>query len=168
MSERPSVAIRDASVEDAAAVRAIYNPYVERTTVTFETEPVSVEQMEARIGDATVEHPWLVAEIRGRVAGYAYATSWKSRCSYRLTAESAVYVADEFHRRGVGTALYGTLLDRLRRGPAHAVLAGIALPNPASVALHERSGFVKVAHLREVGRKFDRWIDVGYWQVVFR
>ena len=108
--------------------------------------------------------PWLVAEQAGTVHAYAYASPWKARSAYRHTLEVTVYVALGRERRGLGRALYGELERRLVAAGTHVLLGGIALPNDASVALHERLGFVQVGRLREVGLKFGRWIDVGYWQ----
>lgn len=165
MPEQPAV-IRDAQARDAAAIAAIYNHYIVHTVVTFEEETIDATEMSARMADvASAGLPWLVAEIDGRVAGYAYATKWKGRSGYRFTAETTVYLDPEFTGRGLGRALYAQLLPALRTRSIHSVLGGIALPNPASVALHERIGFRKVAQLREVGFKFGRWIDVGYWEM---
>jgi phosphinothricin acetyltransferase len=122
--------------------------------------------MRARIAEVLETLPWLVHEEDGRVLGFAYASRWKGRCAYRFAAESTVYVADGHARRGIGRALYTALLSDLRARGVHCVIGGIAQPNPASVALHEALGFSKVAHFREVGWKFGRWIDVGYWEVV--
>lgn len=158
--------IRPATATDAAPVAAIYNHYIEHTVITFEEEPVSAAAMAERIARTTETYPWLVDEANGEIRGYAYATRWRERCSYRHSTESTVYLAPTQVRRGLGSALYRALLDELRRGDYRCVLGGIALPNPASVALHEKLGFHKVAHLVEVGRKFDRWIDVGYWQLM--
>jgi phosphinothricin acetyltransferase len=108
--------------------------------------------------------PWLVAEQNRQVVGYAYAGKWHGRSAYRFTAESTVYLHEQFVGCGLGRELYEALLLELRSKSVHAVIGGIALPNPASVALHEKLGFEKAAHYREVGFKFGRWIDVGYWQ----
>lgn len=157
--------IRNAIVGDAAAICAIYNPYVAGTTVTFETEAVSSEAMAGRIAEVTANFPWLVFEEDGEVGGYAYATRWRPRAAYGHSAESTIYLAPRCQRRGLGTLLYTELIQRLRAQGVHQVIGGAALPNPGSVALHERLGFRKVAHFAEVGRKFDRWIDVCYWQL---
>lgn len=159
--------IRDASAADAARLAAIYNHYVARTVVTFEVDPVETDEMRGRVaavqGDGL---PWLVAaDDAGDVIGYAYATRWRARAAYRHSVESSIYLAPDAVGRGVGRSLYQRLLERLRADGLHTVIGGAALPNPASVALHEALGFTRVAHLREVGRKFDRWIDVGYWQL---
>jgi phosphinothricin acetyltransferase len=157
--------IRTATIEDAGAICSIYNPYVLGTTVTFETEAVTPDVMRTRIADVTAAYPWLVFEENGLVGGYAYASRWRPRAAYRHSVESTVYLAPAFQRRGVGTQLYRELIDRLRSQGVHQVIGGAALPNAGSVALHERLGFKKVAHFAEVGWKFDRWIDVGYWQL---
>jgi phosphinothricin acetyltransferase len=120
--------------------------------------------MARRIRAATL--PWLVIEDDGAFAGYARAAPWKTRAAYRHTVESSVYVDALFQRRGHARRLYVALIDELRDRRVHAVLAGIALPNPASVALHESLGFVPSGTLPQVGRKFERWIDVGYWTLV--
>ena len=164
MSDAPD--IRDATPEDGAALAAIYNHYVEHTIVTFETEPVSAQDMADRIEQTTRTHPWLVMVRDGQPIGYAYATQWKARAAYSQSAETTVYLSPEHVGQGHGKTLYRALLDRLKAQSIHAALAGIALPNDASVALQERLGFEKVAHFRETGRKFGRWIDVGYWQLV--
>ena len=158
---------RPATTADAAAIAAIYNHYVLNTTVTFEEEAVGVEAMTQRITD-TLEAglPWLVVEEYTVVRGFAYAGKWKSRCAYRQSVESTVYLDRTATGCGLGTRLYASLIARLKSTETHAVIGGVALPNAASVALHEKLGFVKVAHFKEVGRKFDQWIDVEYWELL--
>ena len=107
--------------------------------------------------------PWLVWDEADDILGYAYATPWKSRSAYRYSVESAVYVRSGATGRGIGKALYAELLNRLACQGMHSVVAGISLPNPASIALHEQLGFAKVAEFPEIGRKHDRWVNVGYW-----
>jgi phosphinothricin acetyltransferase len=160
--------IRAVTSDDAAAICAIYSHHIANTIVTFEEHPVTVDDMQGRIREIIGAYPWLVLEQGRQVVGYAYASRWKSRCSYRYAAESTIYLAEGFTGRGLGTHLYRALLEALRSCPAHCVLAGISLPNPASVALHEKLGFEKVAHFKEVGWKLNRWIDVGYWQLILK
>lgn len=160
-------AIRSASVADAFALAAIYNEYVHTSIATFEESPVTAEAMARRIETGNAKWPWLVAEQDGAAVGYACANSWKPRSAYRYTVESSVYLDATCQRRGLGTALYAVLIRMLEERGTHCVIAGIALPNPASVALHEKFGFMKAAHFRENGFKFGRWIDVAYWQRVF-
>ncbi len=159
--------IRPALPADAERICEIYNHYVTNTVVTFEEESVTASEMRARMA-AIFEHlPWLVLERDGIIAGYAYAAPWKTRIGYRFTVESSIYLAPEQVDRGFGSLLYRALLDKLRALNVHCVIGGAALPNPASVALHEKLGFQHVAHLRQVGCKFGRWIDVAYWQQLF-
>lgn len=160
----PTSTIRDATAADAAAIAAIYNHYIATSTATFEVDPVEQDSMEARMHEVIDGgYPYLVAEVDRRVIGYAYAARYRPRAAYAQTVETSVYVAHDTVARGIGTALYTALFERLRGFPLHAAIAGIALPNPGSVALHEKFGFTQVGQLPEVGRKFDRWIDVGYW-----
>lgn len=157
--------IRAAVAADAVAIAAIYNHYVRETVVTFEEEPVAVDAIAARIGQvAAAGLPWLVAERAGVVVGFAYAAPWKERTAYRYSVECTVYLAPGLEGRGIGSALYSALFERLEQAGIHAVIAGIALPNERSVALHENFGMTKVAQFKEVGFKFGRWVDVGYWQ----
>jgi len=161
------VAIRRATLEDAPAVARIYNPYIRSTAITFEEVEVSAEEIASRMrAVADALRPWLVLEEAGSVIGYAYASRWHARSAYRHTAETTIYLDASACGRGHGRRLYGTLLDQLRGLPVHVVVGVIALPNDASVALHEKLGFEKVAHYRAVGRKFDRWLDVGAWQLL--
>lgn len=158
--------IRPAVASDAAALAAIYNPYIEKTVITFEEQPISPAEMAQRVEEVrSASLPWLVVEAGGPIAGYAYASKWKGRCAYRYSVESTVYLDAQQTGKGLGTQLYRALLDELLRPKIHAVIGGIALPNEASVKLHERLGFKKVAHFPEVGFKFGRWVDVGYWQL---
>jgi len=158
--------IRNGTPEDAASIASIYNHYVLNSAITFETDAVTPDEIASRIREVTgAGLPWVIAERNGRVAGYAYASKWKGRCAYRFSVESSVYIDAEYTRQGIGAELYDALLARLRCGNTHVVIGGIALPNEGSVALHERLGFRKVAHFSEVGFKFERWIDVGYWQI---
>ncbi|MGF1647431.1 MAG: GNAT family N-acetyltransferase [Kineosporiaceae bacterium] len=161
--------LRDATADDAAAIAAVYNPYVADTIVTFEEEPVTAREMASRVaGVRGAGLPWLVADTTQGVVGYASAGAWRSRAAYRHSVEISAYLAPRARGRGVGAALYGELFQRMRAAGVHTVAAGIALPNDASVALHERAGMRKVAHFPEVGRKLGRWIDVGYWATVIR
>ena len=161
------IVIRAVAESDASPIAEIYNHYVATTVITFEEEPVSAPEMARRIGDvASASLPWLVAEREGRVAGYAYASQWKARSAYRFSVEVTVYVHPGCPRLGIGRRLYEELLSALKARGIHAAFGVIALPNEASVTLHERFGFAKVAHLSEVGFKFGRWIDVGYWELM--
>ena len=158
--------IRAATTADCDAIARIYEHYVLTTIVSFEEQSVSSAQITERI--ATVRAaglPWLVAEEGGRVVGYAYASKWHARAGYRFTVESTVYLDPTATGRGTGSLLYEALLTAVRPTGAHVVMATIALPNPVSVALHEKFGFAKVGHLREIGFKLERWIDIGYWQL---
>ena len=160
--------IRPAAEADASVLADIYNPYVLETIVTFEEAAIKPSNMAARIAEAADAHlPFLVAESAGTPVGFAQASKWKGRCAYRYSAETTVYVARGHWRRGLGKALYTTLLEQLQHSGCHAAIGGIALPNESSVHLHERLGFAKVAQFREVGYKFGKWIDVGYWQRLF-
>jgi len=158
--------VRTATIRDADAIATIYNHYVVHTVVTFEEEPVSGPEMTRRMEEVFQwSLPWLVAEDPdGRVVGYAYATKWKARAAYRYSVETTVYLADNLVRKGVGTLLYTELFRCLKERGIHAAIGGIALPNVASVALHEKFGMRKVAHFEEVGFKFGKWVDVGYWE----
>jgi phosphinothricin acetyltransferase len=159
--------IRDAAGDDAESVCRIYNHYIRETIVTFEEQPVSPATMAERIENvAAAALPWLVAEREGVILGYAYASKWHTRAAYRHSTETTVYLASDAIAQGVGTKLYQVLLERLRSRGLHVAIGGIALPNAASIALHEKLGFRKVAHFSEVGFKFGKWIDVGYWQVL--
>jgi phosphinothricin acetyltransferase len=160
----PTPSIRDATLLDADTIAAIYNHYIATSTATFEVDQIGGDEEATRMrGVVDGGYPYLVAEVDGQVVGYAYAAQYRPRAAYAHTVETSVYVATDTVSCGVGTALYTALFDRLQSFPLHVALAVIALPNPGSVALHERFGFTQVGQLPEVGRKFDRWIDVGFW-----
>jgi L-amino acid N-acyltransferase YncA len=162
-----SFEIRPASSKDADAIARIYNHYVENTVITFEEEPVSVQAMAARITEVQdLFLPWLVAEVEARVVGYAYAGRWKARSAYRHTVETTVYLERGQQGRGIGTSLYAALLPILRAQGMHVAIGGAALPNDASVALHQKLGFERVATFHQVGFKHGRWVDVAYWELV--
>ncbi len=159
--------IRAVRSSDAEAIARIYNRHVLDTIATFEETLVTAQEMAARIAEIGASSlPWLVAEESGNVLGYAYAARWKSRSAYRHSVETTIYLDAASEGRGVGSQLYGALINQLRLLKIHAAMGGVSLPNDASVRLHERLGLQKVAHFRQVGFKFDRWIDVGYWQLL--
>jgi L-amino acid N-acyltransferase YncA len=162
--ESPASRLRAASAADAARLAEIYNFYVRETVVTFEEQPVSDAEMARRIADITARWPWLLAERAGRVVGYAYAGPWKPRSAYRHSVECTVYLEPAAVGRGDGRRLYEALLTQLPAHGAHVAIGGIALPNEQSIVLHEKCGFRKIGQFHEVGWKFGRWIDVGYWQ----
>ena len=158
--------IRQAVATDAEAVARIYNYYIRETIVTFVEQPVSTSEMAERIAQtAAASLPWLVAGQSDTLVGYAYASKWKERSAYRFSVETTIYLAPGCFGKGVGTSLYQALLKQLKVLGLHVAIGCVALPNAASVALHEKLGFRKVAHFGEVGFKFDKWIDVAYWQL---
>jgi phosphinothricin acetyltransferase len=161
------VSIRPVESSDSGAIADLYNFYVRDSIVTFEEEPVSAAEITRRVeGVRMAGLPWLIAEQSGQLLGYAYASPWKVRSAYRFSVEVTVYVAPEHAGRGIGSKLYSPLFPMLQARQIHSAIGGIALPNDASIALHEKFGLKKVAHFYEVGFKFNRWIDVGYWQRV--
>jgi phosphinothricin acetyltransferase len=167
MEERSTLlTIRPATAADAPAFCQIYNPFIADTIVSFETEPVTHADMQERIRRISAEYLWLTAEGNARVAGYAYATRWRTRAAYDHTVEVAIYVHPDARGQGVGRVLYSALFAQLRQRGIHAVIGGVSLPNEASVAFHEACGFKPIGIYPEVGRKFDRWIDVGFWQLM--
>jgi L-amino acid N-acyltransferase YncA len=144
---------------------AIYGPIVRDTVISFEYEPPTITEMEARLLAIQGQYPWLVAERDGQLAGYAYGSSFRSRAAYQWTAEVTVYVHPDHHRHGVARALYEALFDRLRAQGHASAVAVITLPNAPSVALHERLGFAPVGVFRRAGFKLGQWYDIGCWQL---
>lgn len=160
------MAIRPADPgRDAAACAAIYAPYVRDGAISFDEVPPTSDQMAERMRAVLATHAWLVEELDGEVVGYAYASTHNARAAYRWAADVAVYVHPGRHRRGVGRRLYEALLDLLRARGFRTACAGITLPNPKSVGIHEAFGFVPVGVYRRVGWKQCAWHDVGWWQL---
>lgn len=156
--------IRNANSDDAPAIQAIYAPIVAETAISFEEEIPSVAEMASRIKAFQETHVYLAAEgADGRLAGYAYSSPHRTRAAYQTSVDVTVYVAESARGLGVGKALYQALLPATAKRGFHAAFAGITLPNPGSVALHESVGFKPVGVYHEVGRKFGRWHDVGWW-----
>ena len=164
LGQHGQVGVRIAVEADAAAVRDIYAPTVESSAISFELEVPSVVEMAARIVDRLPSYPWLVAEEAGDVVGYAYAGRFAVRAAYAWSVETSVYVAERARGKGVGRALYTALFDILAAQGFRRAMAGIALPNPASVGLHESMGFTQVGVYKAVGWKLGAWQDVGWWQ----
>lgn len=156
--------VRQIVMGDAPAIQAIYAPYVNDTIVSFEEIAPNIAEVERRIAAILPHYPYLVAEVDGQVVGYAYASEHRTRAAYRTSVDVTVYVAPGAHRSGVARHLYSRLLPAAASLGYHAAFAGIALPNDASVGLHEAMGFEPVGIYREVGRKFGAWHDVGWWQ----
>lgn len=167
-AEAASAAIRLATEADAAACLAIYRPFVEGTAVSFETDVPTVADIQGRMRDVLARTPWLVCEDAVGLLGYAYATRFRSRAAYQWTVESTVYLAERARGRGLGQALYRNLLDSLRRQGFVTVYGVITLPNPGSVKLHERMGFIPLCVMEAVGHKLGRWHDVGWWRLLLQ
>ena len=158
--------IRKVKPEDAHDIALIYNHYIENSTITFETSPVTTEDMANRIADISGKYPFFVYEESGIVVGYCYAASWKKKAAYNKTVESTVYIDKDFQGKGIGRALMNKLINELKERSFHAVIACITIPNPSSVKLHEELGFRQVSEFKEVGYKFGKWLDVGDWELL--
>ena len=160
--------IRKVNIDDIHDIALIYNYYIENSTITFETSPVSSEEMAGRIVDISEKYPYFVYEESGKVIGYCYVTSWKKKAAYSQTVESTIYIAKDFQGRGIGRALMNKLINELREKSFHAIIACITIPNPISVKLHEELGFRKESEFMEVGYKFGKWLDVGDWELLLQ
>jgi phosphinothricin acetyltransferase len=160
--------IRMATPDDAAAIASIYGPYCDSTAVSFEVVAPSTEEMALRIRTTTTQFPWLVLDVDGEVAGYAYASRHAPRAAYGWSVDTAVYVASTHHRRGVARALYAALFPLLRVQGYFNAYAGIALPNPASVGLHEAEGFTLVGVYDNVGYKLGAWHAVAWYHLALQ
>ena len=159
-----SIAIRLARLADVPAIVSIYAPYVNHSTISFELVPPSEDEIAQRLVKTLARFPWLVAEIAGEVAGYAYAGTFRERAAYQWSAEISVYVHNERHGHGIGRTLYTALFTMLRAQGYRNAYGGITLPNLASVALHEAMGMTPVGVYHHVGYKAGAWHDVGWWE----
>lgn len=160
--------IRLATTTDAARILEIYAPFCEETTISFETQAPTVEEMASRIEKVLTRYPWLVWEVAGQVAGYAYASQHRERSAYRWAVDVAIYLDPRFRGQGGGRALYEELFRRLRKQGYFSAFAGIALPNEASIGLHRAVGFTSVGIYHEAGFKFGRWIDVEWYELALQ
>ncbi|PCK07384.1 MAG: phosphinothricin acetyltransferase [Alteromonadaceae bacterium] len=157
--------IRKCTTNDSKYICSIYNYYIKNTIITFEEDLVTESIISKRVETCVSGYPWLVVENEENVVvGYAYATKWAERSAYRKTVEITVYIDNKENGRGYGSALYKELLFVLSNAGFHTAIAGISLPNDASIKIHEAFGFSKVGHFVEAGLKFGKWVDVGYWQ----
>lgn len=160
--------IRLAASADAMQIAEIYRPIVLSTPISFETEAPDEQEIRRRIAAASSRFPWLVCELQGSIAGYAYAGAHRTRAAYQWSVDASVYVHSDFRRRGIAQALYASLFEILKAQGFFNAYAGIALPNAASVALHESLGFRPIGVYRNVGYKLGRWHDVGWWHLALR
>lgn len=159
---------RLATPADAAALAAIYAPYVRDTAITFETEEPDSGEFAQRIARIAPAYPWLLAELGGEAVGYAYASEYRTRRAYRWSVEVTVYLADAARRRGIGRGLYARLFELLRAQGYVNAYGVVTLPNAASVGLHEAMGFAPIGVHRHTGYKHGAWHDVGWWQLALR
>ena len=159
-----SMIIRSATRADLPAINDIYNHYVLHSTCTYQEEPATMAEREAWFNIHGPEHPVTVLELDGQIAGWGSLSKFHPRSAYRFTVENSVYVHHELHRRGIGAALMQDLLRRATELKLHTIIAGIDTEQTPSLALHRKFGFVEVAHLKQVGFKFNRWLDVIYMQ----
>jgi len=164
--ETQDITIRTATESDLGAINAIYNYYVRQSTCTYQEEPDSLEERREWFRRHDDQHPVIVAEAEGQVAGWGSLSAYHLRSAYRRTVENSVYVRHEHHRRGIGSRLLQELIVRARDERHHAIIAGIDAEQAASVALHAKFGFEKVGHFKQVGFKFNRWLDVIYMELL--
>ena len=158
--------IRKAELKDSERICEIYNHYILNTAITFETEPVTPDEIRLRIEEISEEYPYYVYEEDGKVAGYCYLNKWHKRAAFKTTVENSIYLDPEYRGRGIGKRLLNHLIMNADTDRIHSIIACITLPNEGSVCMHEKAGFKKVSFLKEVGYKFDKWQDIGHWQLI--
>lgn len=158
--------IRTVDISDAKQLTDIYNYYVLNTIVTFDEVPFTENDFSERIKSISKTYPFIVFEESNQILGYAYANMFRQKPAYKHTVETTIYLNYEAQGKQIGTKLYTELLKLLKEQNYHAIIGGLTLPNDASIKLHEKLGFKQVAHFKEVGFKFNRWLDVGFWELV--
>lgn len=158
--------IRKVKIEDSKAIQEIYNYYITNSIVTFDEQEKTLEEFEHKISVTTKSHPWFVLEENGEIIAFAYASEWKDKSAYKQSVEGTIYIKHKHEGKGIGTNLYSYLINYLKSNGYHSILGVISLPNDSSIALHEKLKFEKVAHFKEIGRKFNKLIDVGCWQLI--
>ena len=159
--------IRNVTPSDAERICEIYNNYVLNTAITFETSAVSIEDMKQRINNIVSSgYPYIVYELENNIVGYCYLHAWSGRCAYSTSAEISIYIDKDHKHKGLGHEIMVYLLHNIDLTRFHTIIAGIALPNEASVALHEKFGFKKISHFKDIGYKLNKWRDVGHWQLL--
>jgi len=158
--------IRKITIEDAPEIMDIYNYYVDNSIVTFDIHHASLEKIQTKIRTTIERFPWIVYEENGEILGYAHGSEWKAKDAYKHSTETTVYLKHTAINKGLGTTLYKELIDQLKKLNFHALIGCITLPNGPSISLHEKLGFEKIGHFKEVGYKFEKWIDVGYWELI--
>ena len=160
--------IRKATLDDARAISGIYNHYVENTAIALEAEPITEVEAKQRIGDIINSgHLIYVGELGGKIIGFCHTQNWQNRSAYKATAEESIFLDREETGKGYGAQLLGHLLKNMDKDNVHTLIASICISNENSIRLHEKFGFKQVSHLKEVGRKFGHWHDVGHWQLIF-
>lgn len=157
--------IRKVIINDSIQIASIYNYYIKNTVITFEEEPVNEIGIASRIESISSKFPFLIIEENNKILGYAYATGWRVRSAYKFSAEVTIYMHHKASGKGLGSKLFSVFIDEMKKTEVHVLVGGIALPNEASIALHENFGFKKVAHFEDIGFKFGKRIDVGYWEL---
>ncbi|MCF6280307.1 MAG: N-acetyltransferase family protein [Flavobacteriaceae bacterium] len=157
--------IRDFQLDDIEQLVRIYNYYINNTVITFDRIPFTVDDFKQKIKSIYKKYPFIIFEENNEILGFAYGSSWRAKPSYKHTAESTIYLKNGVLGKGIGTKLYTELLQQLKQQKFHTIIGGLTLPNGASIKLHEKLGFKKAAHFKEVGRKFDQWYDVAFWQL---
>lgn len=160
--------VRNVKLNDAKCITDIYNYYVLNEMPTFEEKPVTTDFFKEKIENSSSKYPWVVYEIDNAIIGYACANPWKPRSGYRYTAEISIYLNPNNITKGIGTILYTELIKQLKENGFNSIIGGITLPNPPCVRLHEKFGFKQIAHFKQVGIKFNKWADVGYWQLLLK
>lgn len=158
--------IRKVKIEDASAIKEIYNFFIENSIVTFDESKKDLAEIETKIVITTEDYPWFILEENDELIAFAYCNQWKDKSAYDQSVEGTIYIKQGSEGKGIGTKLYSFLIDDLRSKGFHSILGVISLPNDASVALHEKLNFEKVAHFKEIGKKFGNQIDVGCWQLI--
>ena len=157
--------IRLATLNDAEKILAIYSKYIKNTTITFEVEVPTLEAFQTRMKNIMSFFPWIVAEIDGEIAGYAYASKHGERAAYRWSADLSVYIDEKFHRHHLGTDLYDELIDLLKKQGFCTVYAAISTPNPKSEAFHQSYGFHRIGEFKNVGHKMNQWLGVTWYDL---